>query len=160
VRRRAGGSRTTGTLCRHGRRSGWASTTFRARSGRSTLALQGCAALLPYKNPWSSLLMAAPPSLHASSSLMPYPIFWGVPHCVDGSHASGYWAPKPLWLGSLERSVWVLDGALGRQVLGVCDKEGEDPRCHNSVCYLGLCTSVADHLLYLGSHMYNGHPSC
>lgn len=92
--------------------------------------------------------------------LIAKPIFLGMPHFVNGSHASGYWASKPLWLGSLERSVWVLDGALVRQVLGVCDKEGEDPRCHNSVCYLGLCTSVADHLLYLGSHMYNGHPSC
>lgn len=46
------------------------------------------------------------------------------------------------------------------QVLGVCDDTGEDPRCHNSVCYLGLCTSVSDHLIYLGSHMYNGIPAC
>lgn len=41
------------------------------------------------------------------------------------------------------------------QVLGVCDDSGEDPRCHNSVCFLGLCTSVADHLLYLGAQMFN-----
>ena len=41
------------------------------------------------------------------------------------------------------------------QVLGVCDNSGEDPRCHNSVCFLGLCTSISDHLQYLGAHMYN-----
>ena len=41
------------------------------------------------------------------------------------------------------------------QVLGVCDDSGEDPRCHNSVCFLGLCTSISDHLQYLGAHMYN-----
>ena len=52
------------------------------------------------------------------------------------------------------------DGFRAAQVLGVCDGSGEDPRCHNSVCYLGLCTSVSDHLLYLGAHMYNGIPSC
>ena len=46
------------------------------------------------------------------------------------------------------------------QVLGVCNKEGEDARCHNSVCYLGLCTSVNDHLHYLGANMFNGEPSC
>ncbi len=40
-------------------------------------------------------------------------------------------------------------------MLGVCDDSGEDPRCHNSVCFLGLCTSISDHLQYLGAHMYN-----
>lgn len=38
-------------------------------------------------------------------------------------------------------------------VIGLCDASGEDPRCHNSVCYLGLCTSVADHLSYMGAPM-------
>ena len=38
-------------------------------------------------------------------------------------------------------------------VVGLCDASGEDPRCHNSVCYLGLCTSVADHLSYMGAPM-------
>ena len=51
-----------------------------------------------------------------------------------------------------------IEGAM--QVLGICDDSGEDARCHNSVCYLGLCTSVSDHLLYLGQHMYNGIPAC
>lgn len=46
------------------------------------------------------------------------------------------------------------------QVLGVCNNEGEDARCHNSVCYLGLCTSVTDHLHYLGANMFNGEPVC
>ncbi|BDA47587.1 Lipase at C-terminar half [Coccomyxa sp. Obi] len=69
------------------------------------------------------------------------------------------WPPQWVGFHHLPREVWQVDfGVAG--VLGVCDKEGEDPRCHNSVCYLGLCTSVADHLIYLGSHMYNGSPSC
>jgi hypothetical protein len=38
----------------------------------------------------------------------------------------------------------------------VCDDSGEDPSCHNSACRLGMCTSVADHLVYLGVHMYGG----
>jgi hypothetical protein len=38
----------------------------------------------------------------------------------------------------------------------VCDESGEDPSCHNSACRLGLCTSVADHLVYLGAHMWAG----
>ena len=44
---------------------------------------------------------------------------------------------------------------MSAQVLGVCDDSGEDPRCHNSVCFLGLCTSISDHLEYLGAHMFN-----
>ena len=46
------------------------------------------------------------------------------------------------------------------QVIGVCDSSGEDPMCHNSVCFLGFCTSVADHLLYLGEVMGHGYPEC
>jgi Lipase (class 3) len=42
------------------------------------------------------------------------------------------------------------------QRLVVCDDSGEDPSCHNSACRLGLCTSVADHLTYMGGHMYRG----
>ena len=38
----------------------------------------------------------------------------------------------------------------------VCDESGEDPTCHNAACRLGLCTSVADHLVYLGAHMWAG----
>lgn len=38
----------------------------------------------------------------------------------------------------------------------VCDDSGEDPTCHNAACRLGLCTSVADHLVYLGAHMWAG----
>ena len=49
-------------------------------------------------------------------------------------------------------------------VVGLCDASGEDPRCHNSVCYLGLCTSVADHLSYMGAPMLHsdtaGEDSC
>lgn len=42
-------------------------------------------------------------------------------------------------------------------VVGLCDASGEDPRCHNSVCYLGLCTSVADHLSYMGAPMLHSN---
>lgn len=38
----------------------------------------------------------------------------------------------------------------------VCDESGEDPTCHNSACTLGLCTSIADHLLYMDAHMWAG----
>lgn len=54
------------------------------------------------------------------------------------------------------QEVWVVD-MLGRTLVGVCDGSGEDARCHNSMCHLGLCSSVADHLLYL-SEMYSPHP--
>jgi predicted lipase len=55
------------------------------------------------------------------------------------------------------QEVWVVDVLSRRTLVGVCDGSGEDPRCHNSVCHLGLCSSVADHLLYL-SEMYSPHP--
>lgn len=39
---------------------------------------------------------------------------------------------------------WLVDvetvgGGVEEKVL-VCDSTGEDPSCHNSACYLGLCT--------------------
>jgi hypothetical protein len=55
--------------------------------------------------------------------------------------------------------IWQVDFD-GQHVLGICDESGEDPLCHNSVCYLGLCTSVADHMQYLGAHMYHRIPGC
>lgn len=55
------------------------------------------------------------------------------------------------------QEVWVVDVLSERTLVGVCDGSGEDPKCHNSVCHLGLCSSVADHLLYL-SEMYSPHP--
>ena len=58
----------------------------------------------------------------------------------------------------VSQEVWVVDVLSGRTLVGVCDESGEDPRCHNSVCHLGLCSSVADHLLYL-SEMYSPHPT-
>jgi len=76
----------------------------------------------------------------------------------------------PTWVGfhHVATEAWQVDivdgGASGRRkgnksndnvigVVGLCDASGEDPRCHNSVCYLGLCTSVADHLSYMGAPM-------
>ena len=42
----------------------------------------------------------------------------------------------------------------------VCDDSGEDPHCHNSACFLGLCTSIADHLTYLGYEMRHSEVEC
>jgi hypothetical protein len=61
----------------------------------------------------------------------------------------------------VSREIWLVDVADPtstdvQQKVVVCDDSGEDPSCHNSVCHLGLCTSVADHLLYYGAHMYRG----
>lgn len=74
----------------------------------------------------------------------------------------------PILLGfhHVSREVWLVDvddpasggGGSGppQQRVVVCDDSGEDPTCHNSACRLGLCTSVADHLVYFGGHMYRG----
>lgn len=68
--------------------------------------------------------------------------------------------PQLLGFHHVSREVWIVDVAGADQVveqqLIVCDDSGEDPTCHNSACRLGLCTSVADHLVYLGAHMYRG----
>jgi predicted lipase len=68
--------------------------------------------------------------------------------------------PQLFGFHHVSREVWLVDVASGdgiiEQQLIVCDDSGEDPTCHNSACRLGLCTSVADHLLYLGAHMYRG----
>lgn len=62
------------------------------------------------------------------------------------------------------REVWVVDvegsGGGAEMKLLMCDGSGEDPSCHDSACYLGLCTSVADHLNYLGVSMYQDGPNC
>ena len=42
----------------------------------------------------------------------------------------------------------------------MCDGSGEDPSCHNSACFLGLCTSIADHLRYLTYEMYHSDAEC
>ncbi|PRW34023.1 alpha beta-hydrolase [Chlorella sorokiniana] len=57
----------------------------------------------------------------------------------------------------LSREVWLVDILMGHTLVGVCDDTGEDIACHNSMCHLGLCSSVSDHLLYL-SEMYTPHP--
>jgi len=66
----------------------------------------------------------------------------------------------------VSREIWLVDVADPADPSGVsqrvvvCDDTGEDPSCHNSVCHLGLCTSVADHLVYYGAHMYRGDGEC
>lgn len=39
------------------------------------------------------------------------------------------------------------------QLVQICDGSGEDPQCHDGACTLGLCTSIEDHLHYLGLYM-------
>lgn len=61
------------------------------------------------------------------------------------------------------REVWQepdVDGGGGRMRLRRCDGSGEDPTCHSSVCRFGICTSIADHVLYLGMHMYHADDEC
>ncbi|GFH05988.1 lipase_3 domain-containing protein, partial [Haematococcus lacustris] len=59
---------------------------------------------------------------------------------------------------------WTVDmttsGGMIEQKVLLCDDSGEDPSCHNSACMLGLCTSVADHLSYLGLEMYKDSMEC
>eukprot|EP00877_Chromochloris_zofingiensis_P002736 jgi/Chrzof1/12463/Cz06g35080.t1 len=65
----------------------------------------------------------------------------------------------------VSKEVWLVDtdkptpSGIQEQFI-VCDESGEDPSCHNSVCHLGLCTSIVDHLEYLGAHMYRGGDEC
>ena len=68
----------------------------------------------------------------------------------------------PAWVGfhHVATEAWQVD-VEGAGVVGLCDDSGEDPRCHDSLCYLGLCTSVSDHLEYLGAPMLRGSvPGC
>ncbi|DBA78087.1 TPA: hypothetical protein ACH3X2_008060 [Trebouxia sp. C0005] len=67
--------------------------------------------------------------------------------------------PQYVGFHHVAREVWQLDGEkyFGTKVYlpWVCDGSGEDPVCHNSVCFLGLCTSITDHMQYMGAHMYH-----
>lgn len=58
----------------------------------------------------------------------------------------------------IAQEVWIVTFEVGPNIISMCDGSGEDPACHNSVCYLGLCTSIVDHLNYLGGHMYHRNP--
>ena len=67
--------------------------------------------------------------------------------------------PQFVGFHHVAREVWQLDGEkyFGTKVYlpWVCDGSGEDPVCHNSVCFMGLCTSIADHMHYMGADMYH-----
>ena len=67
--------------------------------------------------------------------------------------------PQYVGFHHVAREVWQLDGEklFGTKVYlpWVCDGSGEDPVCHNSVCFMGLCTSVSDHMQYMGAPMYH-----
>lgn len=65
--------------------------------------------------------------------------------------------PGYMGFSHVAQEIWVVDVVPGKTLVGVCDGSGEDPKCHNSVCHLGLCSSLADHLLYL-SEMYTPRP--
>ncbi len=74
----------------------------------------------------------------------------------------------PTFLGyhHVAREIWTLDveplvpSDEPQFVAMVCDETGEDATCHDSACALGLCTSVADHLSYLGQHMWHVDAEC
>ncbi|GIL79005.1 hypothetical protein Vretimale_85 [Volvox reticuliferus] len=66
---------------------------------------------------------------------------------------------REVWEVDVEDPRYAGDGGVDRKLL-LCDASGEDPSCHNSACYLGLCTSIADHLEYLGLHMYQDSDEC
>lgn len=42
----------------------------------------------------------------------------------------------------------------------ISDGSGEDPLGHNSACWFGVCHSLADHVHYLGRHMYHNPSEC
>jgi hypothetical protein len=66
--------------------------------------------------------------------------------------------PQYMGFYHVAREVWLVDDIIeGHTLVGVCNGSGEDPLCHNSVCHLGLCTSIADHMLYL-AEMYTPRP--
>ncbi|KDD76023.1 triglyceride lipase, partial [Helicosporidium sp. ATCC 50920] len=66
--------------------------------------------------------------------------------------------PVLMGFSHLARELWMVDYAAPNCTLvGYCDDSGEDVLCHNSVCHLGLCSSIADHLVYL-SPMFTPHP--
>eukprot|EP00887_Chlorella_sp_A99_P003551 scaffold7.g3551.t1 len=66
--------------------------------------------------------------------------------------------PSYMGFHHVSREIWLVDILAGHTLVGVCDNSGEDARCHNVMCHLGLCSSISDHLLYL-SEMYAPHPS-
>eukprot|EP00890_Picochlorum_soloecismus_P005060 jgi/Picsp_1/5555/NSC_02914-R1_alpha beta-hydrolase domain-containing protein len=65
--------------------------------------------------------------------------------------------PQYMGFSHVAQEIWVVDFNYQKTLVGICDGSGEDPKCHNSVCHLGLCSSLADHLLYL-SEMYTPRP--
>ena len=76
---------------------------------------------------------------------------------LPSSHVLGYHHfAREVW--QLPRSQ--LDDSVKQMQFRVCDGSGEDPSCHDSVCFLGLCHSLKDHLHYLGQHMYHRASEC
>lgn len=64
----------------------------------------------------------------------------------------GYWHTP--------REVWQVDFAPDDTTYKLCDGSGEDPTCHNSVCHYASCTSIDDHMVYLGYPMYTNGTLC
>lgn len=66
----------------------------------------------------------------------------------------------PVYMGFRHsaQEIWIVDRFVDFHTLvGFCDGSGEDPKCHASVCHLGLCSSLMDHLLYF-SAMHTPRP--
>lgn len=68
----------------------------------------------------------------------------------------GYWhTPREVW------QVDVPSGGGVNATFRVCNGSGEDPTCHDSVCrFIASCTSIDDHMVYLGYPMYTNSTLC
>ena len=84
-----------------------------------------------------------------------------IPYSVRMTHQSDIvpsLPPASFGFHHVPREVWSFNVELGALVPDfifqkVCDGSGEDPTCSLSVCHLGFCTSIADHLQYYGLNM-------
>lgn len=69
----------------------------------------------------------------------------------------GYWhVPREIW----QVDVKTRDSLDIKMTFKVCDLSGEDPSCHDSVCHYASCTSIDDHMMYLGHQMYEEKGEC
>lgn len=84
-----------------------------------------------------------------------------IPYSVRMTHQSDIvpsLPPASFGFHHVPREVWSFNIELGALVPDfifqkVCDGSGEDPTCSASMCHLGFCTSISDHLQYYGLNM-------
>eukprot|EP00803_Ostreobium_quekettii_P002472 evm.model.scf_930.3 EVM.evm.TU.scf_930.3 scf_930:19685-24519(-) len=69
----------------------------------------------------------------------------------------GYWhTPREVWQVDIPDS----SSPSGiKMTYKVCDGSGEDPTCHDSACHYASCTSIEDHMMYMGFPMYTNATS-